>query len=149
MLIAVDGTDSDRSIIRQTLEVLGPDRDYVLVSVSNEPAMIGAASLAYATAAAFDTPELSRFADGIDDDADQVEDAVKEVARQAGLDSAESIGEVGDPATVLIELAEERVASVIAIGASDRSWFSRLWDRSVEAAVVDRAPCPVLVLHPN
>ncbi len=149
VLIAVDGTASDQAVIRKTLEVLGDGHEYVLVSVSDEPAMIGAVSLSYASASAFGVSSLSSFADGMGLDADAAEDIAEGAAAAAGLTGADVVGEVGDPATVLIEVAKERGAMVIAIGASDRNWFSRLFDPSVEAAVVERAPCPVLVVHPD
>ena len=147
VLIAVDGSASDPSVIRKTLDVLGEDHEYVVVSVSNEPAMLGAMSLSYASASVLAVPTLSRFADGMGLDADAAEDIAEHAAEHAGLTGADSVGEVGDPATVLIEIAKTRNAAVIAIGASDRNWFSRLFDPSVEAAVVHRAPCPVLVIH--
>lgn len=147
VLIAVDGTTRDQSVIRQTLDVLGDDHRYVLVNVSDEPAMIGAMSLSYASASALAFPALSSFADGMGLDADAAEDIAEHAASVAGLSGAELVGEVGDPATVLIEIATDRDATVIAIGASERGWFSRLFDPSVEAAVVERAPCPVLVIH--
>ncbi len=148
VLIAVNGTASDRSVIRQTLDVLGPDHEYVVVSVSDDPAMLGAMSLSYASASVFAVPSLSRFADGMGLDADAAEDIAEHAATEAGLTGADVVGEVGDPATVLIEVARDRGAAVIAIGATERGWFSRLFDPSVEAAVVERAPCPVLVIHP-
>ena len=149
VLIAVDGSASDRSVIRKTLDLLGPDRQYVLVSVSNEPAMLGAMSLSYASASVLAVPTLSRFADGMGLDADSAQEIAEHAAVEAGLTGADVIGEVGDPATVLLEVATDRNADVIAIGVSERNWFSRLFDPSVEAAVVERARCPVLVIHPD
>lgn len=147
ILIAVDGGASDPSVIRQALEVLGEEHDYVVVSVSDEPAMLGAISMSYASASVLSVPSLSQFADGMGLDADAAEDIAEHAAMTAGLTGADAVGEVGDPATVLIEVAKDRGAAVIVIGASQRNWFSRLFDPSVEAAVVDRAPCPVLVVH--
>jgi len=149
VLIAVDGTPSDQSVVGKTLALLGPDREYVLVNVSDEPAMLGAVSLSYASASVLAVPALSRFADGLGLDAGEAEDIAENAAVAAGLAGADVVGEVGDPATVLIEIANDRDAAVIAIGASERNWFSRLFDPSVEAAVVERAPCPVLVVHPD
>ncbi len=149
VLIAVDGSASDRSVIRKTLDLFGANREYVLVSVNDEPAMLGAMSLSYASASALSVPALSSFADGMGLDADSAEELAEQAATDAGLSGADVIGEVGDPATVLIQVAIDRGADAIAIGSSERNWFSRLFDPSVEAAVVDRAPCPVLVVHPD
>lgn len=147
VLIAVDGSSSDRSVIRQTLELLGEDHHYVVVSVSDEPAMLGAMSMSYASASVLAVPSLSRFADGMDLDVDAAVDIAEHAKIAAGLTGADAVGEVGDPATVLIRIAIDRKAAVIAMGASERNWFSRLFDPSVEAAVLGRAPCPVLVIH--
>lgn len=50
VLIAVDGTEHDRSVVRQALDLFGDDASYVVISVSPEPAAVGAASVSYATA---------------------------------------------------------------------------------------------------
>jgi hypothetical protein len=64
VLIAVDGTERDRSVIRQALDLFGEGANYVVISVSPELASVGAASVSYATASAFSAPSLSYFADG-------------------------------------------------------------------------------------
>ena len=97
---------------------------------------------------AFSAPSLSRFADGLGIDADEAEHVAERVAGEAGMAAAETLGEVGDPATVLLEQAAASGVDVIVVGASERGWLSRLFDPSVEAAVVDRSICPVLVVHP-
>ena len=148
VLIAVDGTDRDRSVVRQALNLFGDDADYVVISVSAEPAAMGAASVSYATASAFSAPSLSHFADGLDADAHEAEDVAERVANEAGMSVAETVGEVGNPSTVLLQQAVESGVDVMVIGASERSWFARLFEPSVEAAVLNRATCPVLVVHP-
>lgn len=148
VLIAVDGTESDRSVVRQTLDLFGNDASYVVISVNPDAAAMGAASVSYATALAFSAPSLSRFADGLGIDADEAEHVAERVASEAGMSSAEIVGEVGNPATVLLEQAAVSGVDVMVIGASERSWFSRLFEPSVEAAVLNRATCPVLVVRP-
>ena len=105
VLIAVDGSERDRSVIRQALDLFGEGADYVVISVSPELASVGAASVSYATASAFSAPSLSHFADGLDIDAHEAEDLAERVAGEAGMPNAEIVGEVGDPATVLLEQA--------------------------------------------
>lgn len=146
VLVAVDGTESDREVARRAIRLFGDDATYVVVSVSDEPRVVGAASISYAAAATFSMPKLSNFADGLDDDMDEAEEIARRAATDAGLSDADALGEAGDPATVLIEVAEEHDADVIAIGASTRGRFSKLFDPSVEDAVVDRSPIPVLVV---
>ncbi|MGK0274306.1 MAG: nucleotide-binding universal stress UspA family protein [Ilumatobacter sp.] len=148
VLIAVDGTDRDRSVVRQALDLFGDDADYVVISVCPEPAAMGAASVSYATASAFSAPSLSHFADGLDADAHEAEDVAERTADEAGMSDAETVGEVGNPATVLLQQAADSEVDVLVIGASERNWFSRLFEPSVEASVLNRATCPVLVVHP-
>lgn len=148
VLIAVDGTEHDRSVVRSALDLFGSDSDYVVVNVRGEPAMLGAASVSYASASAFSVLALADFADGLEVEAEKAEDSAEHAAAASGLGGAEVVGEVGDPATVLLTVAEEHDVDVIAIGSSERSWFSRLLDPSVQHAVVERASCPVLVVHP-
>ena len=149
VLIAVDGTESDRSVVRQTLDLFGDDGNYVVISVNPDAAALGAASVSYATALAFSAPSLSRFADGLGIDADEAEEVAQRVAGEAGMSAAEIVGEVGDPASVLLEQAAVSGVDVMVIGASERSWFSWLFEPSVEAAVLNRATCPVLVVRPT
>lgn len=146
VMIAVDGTESDRVVTGQAIRLFGDDATYLVVSVSDEPRVVGASSISYAAAATFSMPSLSNFADGLDDDIDEAEDVAEAAARASGLDHVEAVGEAGDPATVLVEVARDRGVDVIVIGASGRNWFSKLVDPSVEDAVVDRSPVPVLVV---
>ncbi|GJM37966.1 MAG: hypothetical protein DHS20C19_13330 [Acidimicrobiales bacterium] len=53
----------------------------------------------------------------------------------------------GDPATRIIEVAEEIDADLIVVGTGDRSWLSRLLNPSVSAGVLRDATCPVLVVR--
>jgi nucleotide-binding universal stress UspA family protein len=147
VLIAVDGTERDRSLVRQVLGIFGEDASYLVVSVSDNPAVLGSVAVSTAAGSMFSTPYLSTYAEGLEATAERAEVVAEQVAASAGMTHAETVGEVGDPATVLIEVAEERGVDVIAIGATERSWFSRLLDPSVEAAVVTRAPCAVLVVR--
>lgn len=147
VLIALDGSEHDRSIVQQTLRLFGDTSRYVLANVSPDPAMVGASSMSFAAASWFSTPALSAFADGLDRRADIAQQITEDVVEAVGLRDAVAVGEVGHPVSVLLELAESNDVDVIVVGASERSWFSRLFDPSVEAAVVDRARRPVLVVH--
>jgi nucleotide-binding universal stress UspA family protein len=52
---------------------------------------------------------------------------------------------VGDPAAAIISAASECGADVIVVGAHQRSWFGRLFSRSISGAVIRDAEVPVLV----
>lgn len=147
VLIAVDGTDTDRSVTRQVLHLFGPDCHYVVVNVAERPLLMGAIPVGYGIAAAVPVPELSRFSDGIESQAQAARATAEHVVEDAGLPDAEAVGEVGDPASILLSSAEEHHADVIAVGTCDRSWISRLFDPSVSEAVIHRADRAVLVLR--
>ena len=50
----------------------------------------------------------------------------------------------GDPATAVVELADEEAVDMIVMGTHGRTGLSRLLMGSVAEAVVRRAKCPVL-----
>jgi len=57
---------------------------------------------------------------------------------------------VGDPATAVVEAANEENADLIVLGTHGRTGLTRLLMGSVAEAVVRRAKCPVLVVkHPS
>jgi nucleotide-binding universal stress UspA family protein len=77
---------------------------------------------------------------------DAAERTASEIAHQASLGSVEPIGDVGDPASAIIEAAHINQIDVIVVGSHDRTWFSRLFKSSVTEDVVRQAPVPVLVV---
>lgn len=146
VLIAVDGSESDRAVARRAVDLFGESSSYIVINVSSEPAVIGASSISYAAAYSLSVPQLSRFADGVDHDADMAEDIASGVAGAVGLEDAVARGEIGDPATVLIEVADAQNVDVIVVGASDRGRLSHFFDPPVGGAVIDRSHHPVLVV---
>lgn len=57
---------------------------------------------------------------------------------------------VGDPATAIVEEADNENADLIVIGTHGRTGLTRLLMGSVAEAIVRRAKCPVLVVkHPS
>ena len=57
---------------------------------------------------------------------------------------------VGDPATAIVETADQENADLIVIGTHGRTGLTRLLMGSVAEAVVRRAKCPVLTIkHPS
>jgi universal stress protein A len=53
---------------------------------------------------------------------------------------------VGDPATAIVDAAENEHADLIVMGTHGRTGLTRLLMGSVAEAVVRRAPCPVLTV---
>ena len=69
----------------------------------------------------------------------------RDVAAEADIPNPQVVGEVGDPATAIINAAHHHNADVIVIGSHERSWFSKLFTPSVRGAVVREADIPVLI----
>ncbi|MDW3221156.1 MAG: universal stress protein [Acidimicrobiales bacterium] len=68
-------------------------------------------------------------------------------ARAAATTDGAARTATGDPATTIVEVAEEIGADLIVVGTGDRSWLSRLLNPSVSAGVLRDASCPVLVVR--
>ena len=63
--------------------------------------------------------------------------------------SVERRVETGDPAIVLARIAEEEPVDLIVVGTGRRSLVAKAILGSVSAAVVSRAPCPVVAVPPG
>ncbi len=74
------------------------------------------------------------------------EDTARGAVEKSGLVTAETVGEIGDPADVITSAADERSADVIVLGTHDRSWFDRLLHGSVGKYVIAHSQVPVLVI---
>ena len=70
-------------------------------------------------------------------------------ARQAelGLHGVETVVTGGDPGHAIVELADERKADLIVLGAHDGGLLSRLFEGSVGDAVAHHAHTDVLIVH--
>ena len=69
--------------------------------------------------------------------------AVRRALEPAGIEGL--ILKTGDPRSVLLEQARVKKADLLAVGSSGKSRLGRLFLGSVAEAVVERAPCDVLV----
>lgn len=63
--------------------------------------------------------------------------------------SARQVHAQGQPADVIVRLAEQERADLIAIGTHGRSAVSRFFLGSVAAEVLRRATCPVMTIPPD
>jgi nucleotide-binding universal stress UspA family protein len=71
----------------------------------------------------------------------------KEIARAAGVADVRTRVAPGDPATALIEVAEDTLADVIVVGSKGMTGASRFLLGSVPNKVSHHAPCDVLIVH--
>ena len=66
---------------------------------------------------------------------------------ELGVQGVETVVTGGDPAHAIVELADERKADVIVLGAHDGGLLSRLFEGSVGDAVAHHAHTDVLIVH--
>jgi nucleotide-binding universal stress UspA family protein len=69
-----------------------------------------------------------------------------QVVEESGLETDDTLLEVGDPVTAISEAAEDRDVDLVVVGASDKGWWSRLLEGSVTAGVLKESRRPVLVV---
>lgn len=151
VLIGFDGTPATERAVREAAELFGPRR--ALVVTVWEPGR--AFDLALIPARGFEMPLSTvdvRTAAEIDqamyNEAAQLAQWGAQLAGDSGL-RAESLA-VADDLTVaetLVRLAKERDAAVIVVGAHRHGRLAQLLLGSTSRGVVEKAPCPVLVVR--
>jgi nucleotide-binding universal stress UspA family protein/RimJ/RimL family protein N-acetyltransferase len=107
-----------------------------------------AASLAAESGASVEVVGAHRF---LPPDQTGVTAAVRDAAgelRDRGLHVHEQVRR-GDPALVLTDIADERSARLIVVGAGDRGKTTRRLLGSVADFVAERSPCDVLIVRPR
>ena len=77
---------------------------------------------------------------------DEVGEAVERLA-YLGVTDVEAVVTAGEPAHAIVELADERHADLIVLGAHDGGLVSRLIGSSVSDAVAHHAHTDVLIVH--
>jgi nucleotide-binding universal stress UspA family protein len=154
VLIAVENTPESVEAAALARRLFGADAEYLAINVfehapvSTLPASAPTSPMAWGAvwsytpgpvepAAGWDVPELN--------ERDVAEREARDAVERAGVADADLIGEVGDPAHAILEAAHEHGVDVVVVGSHERSWFSRLFSKSVSAEVVKRADVPVLV----
>lgn len=148
VLVAIDGSDFDRTVLRRTHDLFGDDTHYIVVNVHNEPLVYSTVALAHGMASVISAPELLRYVE--DDDTterDRAIETARRAAEDAGITDLEVDIESGDPTAAILLAAEEHEADVIVVGSHGRNWFERVFNPSVSRQLVERAHHPVLVVH--
>lgn len=139
-LVAVDDSESSVEAALFALDVLGEATRFTAVTV---------APLA-TTALPRHTPVGSTYplhlSEWTDVDRQRMRERAESLARTAGLDDADAIGEIGDPVATIKRTAQELDVDVIVVGTAQRSWWQRLFEPSVSAGVVEHTDRPVLVV---
>ncbi|MFN8021278.1 MAG: universal stress protein [Acidimicrobiales bacterium] len=158
VLIAADDTDESVHAARTARTLFGDTAHYTVVSVARTEAFLWSGSamefgVPYTMAIppagvpgpplVFEQPTSAPHTTPVD----VAERQADEVKVAASLHGADTMGEVGDPADAIQRAAEECGADVIVVGSHERSWFGRLFSRSITNEVVRDSALPVLVVH--
>jgi nucleotide-binding universal stress UspA family protein len=150
VLIAYDGSDTAGRAIREAAQLFGARQ--VLVVTVWEPA------LAYETEIPMTGLEMPAVPIDIEG-AHEIEEELHERARrtaQAGAELAQSVGlhakglAVADKVNVaetIIEVARKRAVAAIVVGSRGLKGLRARLEGSTSKAVLQDAPCPVLVVH--
>jgi nucleotide-binding universal stress UspA family protein len=151
VLIAVDGTSSDRIIVNSTHKLFGDEAEYVLINVRRDPMMVAATSIGVGMTAMVPAVDLrNEYGDEsetLQSEADLAADTARAAAADADLDEAIAVGEIGLEPDAILHAAGEYGVDVIAVGDHDRNWFSKLVSPSVSEAITERADVPVLMIR--
>ena len=157
VLIAADDTEESVHAAKTARELFGDDARYTVVSVARTEVMWAGSSMAWGVPYTLAVPPASMPGPPLvfeqptsapnDTPVDLAERQADEVKVAAHLPQADAVGEVGDPADAIIRAAHNGGADVVVVGSHDRSWFTRLFSRSVTNDVVRESPVPVLVVH--
>lgn len=148
VLLAVDETAQSTDAVRQARDLFGPDATYLAVNVAesdpNWAPLPMAWGAVYPYPFAADVPDVRSPVAGADSAIDHARDTALEVTDGAGV-AAAPVGEIGDPATAILDAAESHAADVIVVGSTHKGWWRRLFEGSVSRDIAARSPVPVLI----
>ena len=137
IVVGTDGSGSATNAVRSAISLAGPlQAKLVIVSAYAD----GSQRPAETEGAPADIP----VGPGVD--AVAVVDAAAEVAEAAGV-AVEREALVGDPADVLLSVAEQHGADLIVVGNKGMTGVQRFLLGSVPNKISHHSPCSVLIVH--
>ena len=145
VLIAVDETDASRHAAEVAAQLFpGGEFLALCVAVAQIAWMPPGAAWGYVMPYT-ELPPRGADLNAIEDGAvARAAERAAEVAAEIG--PAETIGEVGDPATSILRAAKDHKVDVIVVGSHHKNWLARLIEGSVADSVAHQATVPVLVV---
>jgi nucleotide-binding universal stress UspA family protein len=154
IVIAVDETEASVRATRVARRLFGDDARYVVVHVAEEmpiaptpPMGTGVATPVVWNVGNVVHPVASGEVGGVEVDPVELAEAVaRRIAAAGELVESEAVGALGDPADAILELAHERDAEVVVVGAHRHGWFTRTFASSVADDVRKQARVPVLLV---
>lgn len=143
ILLAVDGSPSADHAAQRAARLFGADAEFLAICVVPNPTVYADPVVGFGSVYAY-TPMVADPATVAAIKEDATETATDSM-HHVGIEDAEVIATVGDPAEAILEAAELHGVDVIVVAPSDKGWFARLLHGSVSETVVHRATVPVLV----
>ena len=147
VLLAIDDSPLDDVVTSAATRLFDPSTtDFVAVHIDAARSFAQSLPVATLMPGAAGASMVSTIVDDIQSASVAAENVAGQAVARAELSHAETVGEVGDPASVILATAEERGASMIVLGTHNRGWLSRLFRPSVADAVLQQTQRPVLVM---
>jgi nucleotide-binding universal stress UspA family protein len=141
VLVCTDGSELALGAIRAGLAVLAPPARIVVLTVAPpvDPTLVTGTGFAGGVMSLDDTQDL------VEIQREHAATIVGETIAALGLDAAEPLVEVGDPAGMICDVASRLPAGVVVIGSNGHGGLRRAIMGSVSDHVVRHSPCPVIV----
>lgn len=158
VLMAIDETQESKRAAEVAAACFGPDANYLAIYVDEQHPIGGplwGPGIGWGGVYAYPQVYQNRYrtaeAGEMGDESlgvGTVEGAQAQaewLAAEVGV-VAEPLGDVGDPATAIVNAARQHGVDVIVIGSRNRNWFSKLFHGSTSDDVLDEADIPVFVV---
>ena len=136
ILVGYDETEPSKRALARAAELAAAFEAKVIVTSVAQMLVGAAAARGVGPIDPVDTPELHR---------EELRHAAA-FLEERGIQAEYTVA-LGDPAKVILELAEGNNVDLIVVGAREASLLERLLDPSVSGAVDRKAHCDVLVVH--
>jgi nucleotide-binding universal stress UspA family protein len=141
VLLCADGSDASTAALRAGVDLLGPDADYLLVTVAEpaDPMLATGTGFAGGTMSGEELGELEQLR------IDNARALLRQVADELGRPEMPIQVLMGGPGPSLVRLADELGARAVVLGSRGRGGLKRALLGSVSDHVVRNAACPVVV----
>lgn len=146
ILVALDGSDESIAAADQARRLFGNEAEYLAINVFEAPRVTTPSLRDTLTwGAVWRYEALGSTEEDADAAREVAADEALSEAQRAGLDPAQGLGQVGDPAPAIVDAADRHHVDAIVVGWHQRGWLSRLIDPPVGPEVAKRAHVPVLL----
>ncbi len=144
IVLADDGSAIARQAHVRAVELFGRDHSYLALAVV-APAHLPGAPLSPMDAAHVTIPDPESEIATENMERTNLDATLREGVEALGITATTRV-EMGDPATVICDVARETGAKAIVVGSHGHGLLTRVLMGSVSTQVLHGAPCPVLVV---